>query len=73
MGGQPAQLLPEAVKPGETIDLRVDLTAPSAPGSYTGNWALKDNNGNLFGIGENGNEPLAVKIVVRMPAIPTST
>lgn len=32
--------LPQTVKDGETIELRVDMMAPSSPGVYTTNWAL---------------------------------
>ena len=32
--------LPQTVKDGETIEIRVDMMAPSATGVYTTNWAL---------------------------------
>lgn len=32
--------LPQTVKDGETIELRVDMMSPSNPGIYTTNWAL---------------------------------
>ena len=32
--------LPVTVKPGETINITIDMTAPSSAGSYATNWAL---------------------------------
>jgi hypothetical protein len=37
------------VPPGATADLSLALTAPTQPGTYRGNWRLKDDQGNLFG------------------------
>ena len=34
---------------GETVDISVDLTAPSAPGEYSGIWMMADGEGNVFG------------------------
>ncbi|MBQ6341826.1 MAG: transporter substrate-binding domain-containing protein [Anaerolineaceae bacterium] len=38
-----------AVKPGETIDLAVDLIAPNAKGTYKGNWQMRTPQGVGFG------------------------
>src|SRR5512146_1095386 len=43
--------LPGYVSPGQSINLSVDMTAPGSSGSYTGYWKLRDQSGNLFGIG----------------------
>jgi hypothetical protein len=50
--------LPNAVKPGETVDISVNFTAPSASGTYTSYWRLFSANGMLFG------ETCSVKFVV---------
>ncbi len=50
------------VAPGQTVDVSVNLTAPAAPGAYTGYWRFRDNNGVYFGIG--GTSPWVVKIKV---------
>jgi hypothetical protein len=63
---------PLSVPPGGTIDLRLDLTAPEEEGSHSGSWMLQDNLGNLFGIGQSGDQPLEVIIVVRPTPAPTS-
>ncbi len=48
MGGASPQLLMGSVAPGDQVDLSVDLVAPSAPGTYTGNWQIRNNAGVLF-------------------------
>ena len=65
MGGKLSNPLQNEVKPGETIDLRLDLIAPFNAQSFSGNWMLQDPFGNLFGMGENNNESLSVVIVVK--------
>ncbi len=57
MGGQ-TRHLPRIVYPGETIDISVDMIAPAAAGSYTGDWQLKTPQG--YGIGT----PIWLKITV---------
>jgi hypothetical protein len=39
------------VSPGDTIDVTVNLVAPSQKGHYRGNWKLRNASGVLFGIG----------------------
>ena len=48
MGGT-NRYLPYQVNPGETIDLSVDLVAPTTPGTYQGYWQIKTPSG--FGVG----------------------
>jgi hypothetical protein len=52
------------VKPGETIKIALELTAPITPGRHRGDFKLRDQNGNLFGIGE-GNSNFWVEIDVK--------
>lgn len=56
--------LPTEVEPGEVIDVTVDMEAPSSPGYYQGNWMLLDPQGEMFGIGPNGDAPFWVQIEV---------
>lgn len=65
MGSPAAVPLPNPVKPGETVDLRVNLIAPVTPATYTGNWYLQDQSGAVFGLGPDSTLPLALTIVVR--------
>jgi hypothetical protein len=59
--------LDERVRPGETIDLSVDLVAPEDPGEYLGRWQLRNAEGKLFGIGNAQNKPFWVSIKVVKP------
>ncbi len=49
MGGPTSQALAQDVRPGESIDLIVDLTAPASNGEYRGTWKLQSNEGEQFG------------------------
>jgi len=63
--GAPASIkFPSEVKPGATIDISVDMTAPSAAGHYRGYWKFKNASGVLFGIGYTANRPWWVEINV---------
>ena len=65
MGGPASIPLAVNVIPGQTIDLSVNLVAPTTAGRYTGKWTLKDQNGNFFFTTRNN--PLWVIIDVVAP------
>jgi polar amino acid transport system substrate-binding protein len=48
MGGQPTNV-PQAVAPGQTVDISVNLIAPPFPGVYQGVWQMEDGRGAPFG------------------------
>lgn len=53
--GAPASLpLPQAVAPGEKVDLSVTFTAPQTVGAYRSDWKLRNADGATFGIGDQG-------------------
>ena len=56
--------LPQRVRIGETVDVSVLLTAPETPGDYRGYWKLKADNGTVFGIGPDQDNPIWVDIDV---------
>lgn len=63
-----------SVPPGATADISVNLTAPSTPGTYQGNFKLRSSDNIVFGINAGGQAPFWVKIVVPAPTpIPTDT
>lgn len=65
MGGKTVNLAGD-VKPGEKVDISVDMVAPSNTGTYKGNWMLRDDSG--FGIGAgSANKPFWVLIKVGTP------
>lgn len=65
--------LRQAVAPGETIEIAVDMVAPQTPGLHQGNWKLRNAAGQLFGIGPNGDAPFWVRIIVLVPYTDTPT
>jgi hypothetical protein len=74
MGALTAVNLNGTVPPGATVDISIALTAPAAPGSYTGSFRLRAGNGAVFGIGADGASPFWVKINALAPtASPTPT
>lgn len=64
MNGPSSAAFPKSVAVGETVDISVNLTAPSAAGSYRGYWMFKNASGALFGLGAQGNKPWWVDIKV---------
>jgi len=64
MGAASSANFPQNVAVGQTVDISINMTAPSAAGSYRGFWMFKNTNGALFGIGTQGNKPWWVDIKV---------
>ncbi len=56
------QLTSGTVAPGETIQIPIDLTAPSTAGTYRGDWMLRNSSGVLFGLGDAADETFWVSI-----------
>ena len=69
MGAPASAAFPKDVAVGQTVDLSVNMTAPSAAGSYRGYWMFKNANGVLFGIGAQANKPWWVDIKVSGPTV----
>ena len=72
MGGASPITLPSSVAPGQTIDLSLNLTAPTSIGNYRGYWLLKNATDRVFGIGVLGNKPFWLAIGVSGTLPPTS-
>ena len=70
MGGVSEMNLPKDVPPGESIDLKIGLTAPSVPGRYIGYWKLQNINGGLFGMGQTATQAFFVEVEVVSKAAP---
>jgi len=60
-GPASSQLTNGTVPPGSEVDVSVSLIAPATPGSFTGNWRLRNASGAVFGIGSD-NKSFWVKI-----------
>lgn len=63
--------LPNAVAPGETVDISVDFTAPAIAGTYKGIWSFEDDGGSPFGLGSSSNGQIWVQVQVILA--PTNT
>ena len=57
------------IPPGGMVDFALNMTAPSAPGSYRGYWMFQNANGALFGIGSQGDKPWWLDIRVVGPTV----
>jgi hypothetical protein len=62
MNGPVNMALPHEVRPGDTIDISVTLTAPGQAGSHRGYWMLKNPSGVLFGYGDRADKAFFVDI-----------
>lgn len=71
--GSPAVInLRGSVPTNSTVDLSIDMKAPQAAGTYTGNWKLRNADGGIFGI--SGSGPIFVQIrVAPLTLTPTIT
>jgi hypothetical protein len=58
--------LPGTVRPGEEVNVSVELVAPDDPGRYRGNWMLSDGE-RRFGLGANADKVFWVQIEVEQP------
>jgi hypothetical protein len=73
MGAAASAAFPQNVAVGQTVDISINMTAPSAAGSYRGFWMFKNASGALFGIGPQANKPWWVDIKVSGgPTVPPS-
>ena len=77
MGASSSATFPKNVAVGETVDISINMTAPSTAGSYRGYWMFKNASGARVGLGAQGNKPWWVDIKVAGPTVtpggPTKT
>ncbi len=69
MNGPASQRLNATVVPGATIDVSVYLKAPGQPGSYRGNWQLRNAAGAWFGLGADAER---FYVDIKVVSAPTS-
>ena len=65
--GAPGSVTVPPTAAGSTVDVSVNMVAPTTPGTYRGNWRLRSDTGQLFGT------TVYVRIVVPSPITPTPT
>ena len=74
MGAPSSAQLPLNVAPGQTVDISLNMIAPSVTGAYRSYWIFQNATGSLFGIGLLANEPWFADIVVSdTPVTPEPT
>ncbi len=64
MGAPASVRLNDNVAPGDFTDVSIDMVAPRHPGTYTGYWLLRSNDGVSFGWGDNADSAFWVTIDV---------
>ena len=65
--GAPGVLPMPAARPGDSVDVSINMVAPNAPGSYRSEWMFMVKEGGLRGVGQLGETPLYTQIVVQSP------
>ncbi len=73
MGALTSVPLPKAVAPNESVDIAIDMVAPTTPGTYQGNWKLRNAANEWFGIGAGPGSPFWVRIIVTSAGTTTVT
>jgi LysM repeat protein len=66
-GAPAASPLPADIPPGGTVDISINMVAPSIPGFYRGYWMFRNANGALFGVGPQANQAWWLDIEVFDP------
>jgi hypothetical protein len=62
LGANTVYDLPYEVAPGQTIDISINMVAPSVNGKYSSEWMLKSSNGVTFGTGSDSKGPFWVRM-----------
>ena len=62
LGANAVYDIPAEVAPGQTIDISINMVAPSANGKHSSEWLLKSSNGVTFGTGGDSKGTFWVKI-----------
>jgi hypothetical protein len=73
MSGPNSAPMPKSVAPGQTVDITINLTSPTAAGTYRGYWKFKNASGVPFGIGSDGTKSWWVEIKVSSTATTPGT
>lgn len=63
-GAQNSVPMPGTVRPGQSIDIPIQLTAPNQSGRFKGYWRLRNASGVLFGVGNSGEGSIYVDVNV---------
>jgi hypothetical protein len=69
MGTDPPIPLRRTVKPGETVQVSINMVSPYIPACWQSNWMLQDKHGHRFGVGYKYGVALYVLISVFVPGV----
>jgi hypothetical protein len=72
MGAPSVVNMPYSVAPGATVDITVNMAAPTTPGHYRGYWMIRNASSVLFGVGPSGTWSFFIDIVVATTGYTTS-
>ncbi len=64
LGASRIQFLSSEVKPGESVEISINMTAPVQPGIYQSDWMLRSSDNQLVGLGPKGTAPISVRLEV---------
>jgi len=80
MGAAPTAPLAGTIPPGATIDIQIQMTAPTTNGSHQGNWSMRNEKGVLFGgfyvkilVGPTPTATVGVKVAAQLDVPQTFT
>ena len=73
MGAAPTIPLQAPVAPGESVNLSIELTAPTEDGIYKGFWKLRNAKNEVFGVGPDALDAFWFIISVSQSAAPAAT
>lgn len=62
--------LPAVVRPGDSIDISINMAAPNSVGTFESNWMLVSKDGKRFGVGLASSNPIYLSIQVIAKANP---
>lgn len=62
LGANAVYDLPYEVAPGQTVDISINMIAPSVNGKYSSEWMLKSSGGVTFGTGSDSKGPFWVRM-----------
>ncbi len=65
--------LPQAVAPGQTVEIAIEMVAPETVGTYRGNWQVANAAGEPFGINGVIEDAIWLQIKVREDVEPNAT
>ncbi|MEX1247457.1 MAG: NBR1-Ig-like domain-containing protein [Anaerolineales bacterium] len=65
MGGQSPLAVTITVLAGNYANFSINMKAPAEPGTYRGEWMLRTEGGDVFGVGPNFDLPIWIEIIVR--------